>query len=135
MKEEDQILRKVGTENPFTVPDGYFEHLTSDVMGHLPERNETEILQPVRITMWTRLKPYIYLAAMFVGAALIIRIASTPTVTPTTMNDSIAEITELIGGMEDESIISDEYLDYTINQAMLEDYSLYVYLSDAGSDY
>ena len=27
MKEEDKILKKIGTENPFRVPNGYFEIL------------------------------------------------------------------------------------------------------------
>ena len=30
MKEEDNILKKVGKENVFRVPDGYFENLTSE---------------------------------------------------------------------------------------------------------
>ena len=33
MKEEDNILKKVGKENVFRVPDGYFENLTSEVMS------------------------------------------------------------------------------------------------------
>ena len=28
MKEEDNLLKKVGTENPFRVPEGYFEGFT-----------------------------------------------------------------------------------------------------------
>ena len=38
MKEEDNILKKVGRENSFKVPEGYFENLTSEVMGKLPEK-------------------------------------------------------------------------------------------------
>ena len=40
MKEEDYILRKVGTENSFRVPEGYFEGLTSDIMNKLPEKEK-----------------------------------------------------------------------------------------------
>ena len=40
MKEEDKILKKIGTENPFRVPDGYFENLTSEVMNRLPEKEK-----------------------------------------------------------------------------------------------
>ena len=36
MKEEDNILKKVGTGNVFNVPDGYFENLTSEIMDRLP---------------------------------------------------------------------------------------------------
>ena len=38
MKEEDNILKKVGKKNSFKVPEGYFENLTSEVMGKLPEK-------------------------------------------------------------------------------------------------
>ena len=38
MKEEDEILRKVGTGNAFKVPEGYFENLTSEVMDN-PSKN------------------------------------------------------------------------------------------------
>ena len=40
MKEEDNILKKVGKENVFRVPDGYFENLTSEVMSRLPEKEK-----------------------------------------------------------------------------------------------
>ena len=39
MKEEDKLLKKIGTENPFRVPEGYFEGFTSDLMSRLPEKD------------------------------------------------------------------------------------------------
>ena len=33
MKEEDILLKKLGKENSFKVPDGYFENLTSEIMN------------------------------------------------------------------------------------------------------
>lgn len=33
MKEEDTLLKKLGKENSFKVPEGYFENLTSEVMN------------------------------------------------------------------------------------------------------
>jgi len=76
MKEEDILLKKLGKENSFKVPDGYFENLTSEVMNKLPEK-EKIVFKEEPVSTWTRLKPLLYLAAMFVGAALIIRVAST----------------------------------------------------------
>ena len=35
MKEEDTLLKKIGKEHSFKVPDGYFENLTSEVMNKL----------------------------------------------------------------------------------------------------
>lgn len=40
MKEEDNILKKVGTENAFRVPEGYFENFTSELMNRLPEKEK-----------------------------------------------------------------------------------------------
>ena len=75
MKEEDEILKKVGTGNVFKVPDGYFENLTSEVMNKLPEK-EKSAFEVKKTTKWDKIKPLAYMAAMFVGAAFIIRIAS-----------------------------------------------------------
>ena len=72
MKEEDNILKKVGTENAFRVPEGYFENFTSELMNRLPEKEKLAFEQK-EPTMWERVKPWAYMAAMFVGAALIIR--------------------------------------------------------------
>ena len=40
MKEEKELFQKIGKENPFKVPEGYFENLTQQVMERLPEKDE-----------------------------------------------------------------------------------------------
>lgn len=121
MKEEDKILKKVGTDNPFTVPEGYFENLTSQVMSQLPEqkKQDFQIKQPTR---WDRIKPWTYMAAMFAGAALLINIGK---FNPNPFSDSTA-----INAGNEIELLSDEELDYSLNQSMFDDYSLYVYLSE-----
>ena len=54
MKEEDILLKKLGKENSFKVPDGYFENLTSEVMNKLPEKEKVAFKEePVSIwTIW-----------------------------------------------------------------------------------
>ena len=124
MKEEDNILKKVGKENVFRVPDGYFENLTSEVMSRLPEK-ETPVFIKKEPTKWERIKPWLYMTAMFAGAALIIRVASADR---TTATDQIA--------MDDTEteVVSDEYISTVLDNSMLDDYSLYVYLTDAGAE-
>ena len=122
MKEEDILLKKLAKENSFKVPDGYSENLASEVMNKLPEK-EKVVFKEEPVSTWTRLKPLLYMAAMFVGAALIIRVASTGH-KPVTV-DEVA-VTEV-----DTEVISDEMIDVALDRAMLDDYSLYVYLSDA----
>ena len=48
MQEEDKILKKMGTENPFRVPDVYFENITSEVMNRLPEKEKLTAVQTER---------------------------------------------------------------------------------------
>ena len=122
MKEEDILLKKLGKENSFKVPDGYFENLTSEVMNKLPEK-EKVVFKEESVSTWTRLKPLLYMAAMFVGAALIIRVASSD-------RKSVADIDVAATEIETE-VVSDEMIDMALDRAMLDDYSLYVYLSDA----
>ena len=122
MKEEDNILKKVGKENVFRVPDGYFENLTSEVMSRLPEK-ETPAIIKREPTKWERIKPWVYMTAMFAGAALIIRVASTDR---TPVNNRMA--------MDETEVVSDEYISAVLDNSMLDDYSLYVYLTDAGAE-
>lgn len=122
MKEEDKLLRKYGTENPFTVPENYFANLTAEVMDKLPEQPVSDIASK-KATLWDKVKPWTYMAAMFVGAALIIKIAAYK---PNPFADSNPVVAET-------GIVSDEDLDYMLNQTMLDDYSLYMYLTDAGN--
>lgn len=126
MKEEDNILRKVGTGNSFKAPEGYFENLTSEVMNKLPEREKLASDVRREPTMWERVKPWTYMAAMFIGAALIIRVASTNH-KPATDEVAATEV-------KDSGNISDQYINAALDGSMMDDYSLYVYLSDAGEE-
>ena len=72
MGKEDNILRKVGTQNPFRVPEHYFEDFTQELMNKLPEK-EPLLLLP-EPTLWQRVKPWVYMTAMFCGIMLSVRI-------------------------------------------------------------
>ncbi len=124
MKEEDKLLKKIGTENPFRVPEGYFEGFTSDLMSRLPEKEKTDVHREP--TTWEKVRPWLYMAAMFIGAALIIRVASPgETVSNGQQQQQIAA---------DESDIEMEYIRTAIENTMMDDYSLCVYLSDENAE-
>lgn len=124
MKEEDKLLKKIGTENPFRVPEGYFEGFTSDLMSRLPEKEKTDVHREP--TTWEKVRPWLYMAAMFIGAALIIRVASPgETVSNGQQQQQIAAV---------ESDIEMEYIRTAIENTMMDDYSLYVYLSDENAE-
>lgn len=117
MREEDNILRKAGLENPFQVPEGYFDNLTAQVMDKLPEREVVSATQQ-EPTMWQKVKPLLYMAAMFAGAALLIRIGSS--------NENVPNDTLALDETEEEIV----YISQMVDASMMDDYSLYVYLTD-----
>lgn len=73
MKEEDELLKKCGTKNPFMVPEGYFDNFSKELMNKLPEKEQTSTPQET-ITTWQRIKPWIYMAAMFCGLMFSVRV-------------------------------------------------------------
>lgn len=66
---EDKLREKYGTDPGLTVPDGYFEELNARIMSNLPSYPEAP--RHVEMTSWQRVKPYVYLAAMFAGIWLM----------------------------------------------------------------
>lgn len=68
MKKGEDILKKINRNDGMTVPEGFFEDFAAKMEAMLPERPEAE--QPRRIehrTTWQRVRPYVYMAAMFAG--------------------------------------------------------------------
>ncbi len=64
MKAEDKIRQRYGSDTGFSVPDGYFDQVFAKIGSELPERETPPV---VKMTRWQRMKPYVYLAAMFAG--------------------------------------------------------------------
>lgn len=117
MKEEKALIEKIGKRNSFKVPDGYFENLTEKVMEVLPEKQPV-VVSEEEVTIWTRVKPFLYLAAMFVGAALIIQL-----------------FTDEVVITEEEDELYNEYIDISYSQAMLDDYSMCMYFEETDEVY
>jgi hypothetical protein len=64
MKKDIKDLDQWKGQNPFRVPEGYFEGLSSRIMDQLPEKHAIE---PVKVSMLDRLLPWLYLAAIIAG--------------------------------------------------------------------
>ena len=119
MGKEDNLLRKVGTGNPFRVPDQYFEDFTQELMNKLPEKEPMTSMP--EITLWQRVKPWIYMTAMFCGIMLSVKIfVGNPS------KDEFPAISQT----EVENL-PDEDLEIMIDRIMMDDYTIYQYLTDA----
>ena len=119
--EENDIIKKCGKGNPFTVPEGYFEHFTEELMQKLPEK-EKPIAPELKITTWQRIKPLLYLAAMFVGMMLCIRYV---------VGDAQKDDNLLLSQLANNGQLTDQEIETIVDYSMMYDYTLYRYLTDA----
>lgn len=62
------ILSQINRDSGMTVPDGYFEQFAADMAKALPPQSwESESPSIMPRSFWTRVRPYVYMAAMFLG--------------------------------------------------------------------
>ena len=72
MKQEEELIKKYGKDPGMRVPEGYFAQLEKQVMQSLPDYPKHA---PIRdLSRWQRMKPYVYLAAMFCGIWLMMKV-------------------------------------------------------------
>lgn len=69
MGKDKELKQKYGNDLGFRVPDGYFDTLNSRIMDQLP--SYPAMPHNIEMSRWERLKPYVYLAAMFAGIWLM----------------------------------------------------------------
>lgn len=118
MNEEDYLNSKMVKRNPFTVPEGYFEQLTSQVMQKLPEAKAEK---PALIK---RLRPWLYAAACVCVGVFIAAVA---------FNNNNEEVRKQmrIATAEQKSVesyYSDSYYEDEANYAMVDNQDIYAYL-------
>ena len=64
-QEESEILKGLGKNPGFKVPDNYFEEFNKRMMDSLPEK-KVEII-PYKPSLWLRVRPAVYAAATIAG--------------------------------------------------------------------
>ena len=71
MDKKKNLLEDIDKVNPFKTPEGYFENFADGIMSQLPDVVQTN---STNINLWHRVRPWVYMAAMFAGIALMIRV-------------------------------------------------------------
>lgn len=122
MKEDTELKNRLGKENPFKVPEGYFENVIPEIMKQLPEIEEQG---QDEVTLWERVKPWVYMVAMFCGLMFGVRVMM--------MDNSAQTDNNIVSVSMNDTLqnIPDEYIEPILDQAMMDDYTLYMYLTDA----
>ena len=119
MNEENKLPPKAGYRNPFKVPEGYFENLTENIMNNLPEQH----IEKIKVTLWCKIKPWIYMAAMFCGIIFGAKLFIVKPTLPQEMGIETA-----FNGEQD--VLPNMLIDPVSNQTMMDDYSLYKFLNE-----
>ena len=127
MMEEKYLIEKVGKENPFRVPEGYFDTLSSQIMAKV----EAEGVAPRDIkagkekrakVVW--LRPVLYAAASV--CALFISVVAYQS----RSDKGTAAPTQTV--VANNQMLMDDYFDEAADYVMLDNQDIYAYLS---SDY
>lgn len=117
MKNQRDILSQIDRKDGLTVPDGYFESFAAKMAESLPYREEAEkpanILRPP-LSLWSRVRPYVYLAAMFAGIWCMLKMFSLM-VSPSDANNMIDSNPVLAEAIKSDAFIND-YIFNDINQ-------------------
>ncbi|MFZ4455362.1 MAG: hypothetical protein ACOYOT_03995 [Bacteroidales bacterium] len=112
MNKLDDIKKQYGQKTPFSVPENYFEQFSEYMMAQLPEKEKK---MTVKITMWKRVKPILYLAAMFTAAIWAVNLFVT--------KKPVVPVHSAV-------VVSAEQDAESVSLAMsVDDYSLYEYMN------
>ncbi len=121
MKTTESILDKAGRRDGMTVPEGFFGEFVGRMSSSLPVRPEAET--PVRIippkTMWERLRPYVYLAAMFAGIWCMLKMFTL--MNPANVDLSIDKNHILTEALGDDNFVYDYIIDDINDRELFEE--------------
>lgn len=105
MNEEQAILERCGRENPFRVPEGYFDKLPQEVMNRLPRKRKT-------VRMWQRWAVAAALTGFVAVGGFMLFYSS--------MQPQLAEQSE-----------QQEYMDEMLDYSMMNNMDIANYLTEA----
>lgn len=116
MKETNEILGKINRNDGIDVPKGYFEDFAARMAASLPVRPEIESesrIVAMPRTPWQRIRPYVYMAAMFAGVWCMLKMFTLMTAPADPL--AIESYPELADALGDEQFVK-EYVADEINQ-------------------
>lgn len=127
MKTTQDILEKVNHRDGLTVPDGFFARFNEQMAASLPEQpweKESDSQPAQQRSIWAKIRPYVYMAAMFAGVWLMMQMFDTmkPSTRPDLSFDHNPVISEAV---TDDTFVNDYYLstfnDYELMNEMIDD--------------
>ena len=105
--------------NPFKVPQGYMEGLTAQIMAGIPEVSPVEAKV---VSMRSRIRPWLYVAAVFAGLLIAFKVFIYPVSQDTAQQNNVSSnlqaviMSDILQDITDDDLeylefIEDQYLD------------------------
>lgn len=108
MKEKNDILSTIGKDSGFKVPENYFSDFAEKMAKSLPHQEIQPIPQPTR---WQRVRPFVYMAAMFAGIWCMMQIFN-----GISSKDKGIYNPEIVAGFQNEANVDDFMLHGDISE-------------------
>ncbi len=121
MKKEEIDRLKKERKNPFTLPSGYMDEMPHQIMNLIDDEPNAISTSDKEISLWEKVKPWTYMTAMFIGAALLVNVFSW------TLSTDSEEVQFADSQVEE---VTDEYIDMNMANAVLDEYTLYLFLTE-----
>jgi len=123
------ILEKINHNDGMTVPDGYFADFAARMTASLPKQEWEEAQTTVlHRSVWQRVRPYIYLAAMFMGVWCMMKMFDLMRVDSSGL--SIEGNPVMTAALSNDHFINE----YFINEGDISDHQLMEDLYETGFD-
>lgn len=120
------ILQQVDRRDGMTVPEGYFEDFAARMAASLPPREwEEPAPRVVPRSLWQKVRPYVYMAAMFLGVWCMMNMFDLMRSSAGLSVENSATFAKALG--------NEQFMgDYLTSQGMMDDYTIMEDLYDDG---
>ncbi len=114
MEKNTPKLNEIGRKHGMIVPENYFADFPEKMVEQLPYR-EISLAEPV--TLWMRVRPWIYMAAMFAGIWLMMKMFTTIS----SVESGQSGEAEMVASAVEEGIIDEELIDFYVDDYVVYD--------------
>lgn len=108
MEKKTPLLDEIGRKHGMRVPEDYFADFTEKMVDALPER---EIPLPEQPTLWLRVRPWVYMAAMFAGVWLMMKMFTGISSVEKGETPSV----EMTASVSEDSSVEDEWIAHYVD--------------------
>ncbi len=128
MKENNEFLSNLSKDSGMKVPEGFFADFAQRMKQNLPEQDfEIQQEKVLPRSRWQQMRPYIYLAAMFMGIWCMMKMFDM--MRPSEGDFSIDNNPALISAINDDIFVDDFY-----SEEGISDYDLFDDMYDQGME-